>query len=117
MGVSSKDKVTARRRRHFRVRLKVKGTAERPRLSVYRSLNHMYVQIIDDVSGNTIVSASTLGQLSQGNIKAATDVGKKIAEKALSANIKQVVFDRGGCLYHGRIKALAESAREAGLVF
>lgn len=117
MGASSKDKLLARRRRHYRVRLKIKGTPERPRLSVYRSLNHIYAQIIDDVSGSTIVAASTLGQASQGNVRAAKEVGKNIAEKALALNVKQIVFDRGGCIYHGRIKALAESAREGGLVF
>ncbi len=111
------DKRVARRRRHDRVRLKIKGSSERPRLSVYRSLNHIYAQIIDDVLGRTLLSASSLGQTSQGNIKAAAEVGKKIADAAKTANVKQVVFDRGGCIYHGRIKALADSAREGGLVF
>lgn len=114
---SSKEKVRARRRRHYRVRLKVEGTSKRPRLSVYRSLNHIYAQIIDDVSGKTLVSASSLGGGVSGNILAASGVGKKIAEVAKSAGIGHVVFDRGGCIYHGRIKALAESAREGGLVF
>lgn len=114
---STKDKVKARERRHRRVRLKVSGTPERPRLSVYRSLRHIYAQIIDDVSGRTIVAASSLSGTSQGNIQAASAVGKTIAEKAKAAHIERVVFDRGGCLYHGRIKALAESAREGGLLF
>ncbi|MFQ5587524.1 MAG: 50S ribosomal protein L18 [Nitrospiria bacterium] len=117
MVASSKDKLLARRRRHYRVRLKIQGTPERPRLSIYRSLNHIYAQVIDDVSGNTLVAASTLGKTSQGNVKASQAVGKHIAEKALAANIRRVVFDRGGCIYHGRIKALAESAREGGLEF
>ncbi len=117
MGGSTKEKVIARQRRHYRVRLKIKGTPDRPRLSVYRSLNHMYAQVIDDVAGKTLVSASTLGGSAQGNVKSAKEVGKIIAEKALAADIKEVVFDRGGCIYHGRIKALAESAREGGLVF
>jgi len=114
---SSKDKVEAKRRRHYRVRLKVSGTPERPRLSVYRSLKHIYAQIIDDVSGKTIASASSLGGVGQGNIKAASEVGKKLAEEAKAAQVERVVFDRGGCIYHGRIKALAESAREGGLQF
>ncbi len=114
---SSKDKVEAKRRRHYRVRLKVAGSAERPRLSVYRSLKHIYAQIIDDASGQTLVSASSLGGSGQGNVQAASEVGKKLAEIAKSANIGRVVFDRGGCLYHGRVKALAESAREGGLLF
>jgi len=99
------------------VRLRVEGTSERPRLSVYRSLNHIYAQIIDDVSGKTVVSASSLGSSGQGNVKTASEVGKKLAEKARAAQVEKVVFDRGGCLYHGRIKALAESAREGGLQF
>ncbi|NOY85567.1 MAG: 50S ribosomal protein L18 [Nitrospirae bacterium] len=114
---SSKDKVEAKRRRHYRVRLKVAGSAERPRLSVYRSLKHIYAQIIDDTSGRTLVSTSSLGGSGQGNVQAASEVGKKLAEVAKSANIERVVFDRGGCLYHGRVKALAESAREGGLLF
>lgn len=114
---SSKDKVEAKRRRHYRVRLKVAGSAERPRLSVYRSLKHIYAQIIDDTSGRTLVATSSLGGSGQGNVQAASEVGKKLAEIAKSANIGRVVFDRGGCLYHGRVKALAESAREGGLLF
>jgi large subunit ribosomal protein L18 len=113
----------ARLRKHLRVRKKVNGTPERPRLNVFRSLNHIYVQIIDDSNGITIVSASTLDEALKGNLKsggnleAAKGVGKLIAEKATGKGIKAVVFDRGGYLYHGRIKKLAEAAREAGLEF
>ncbi len=117
MSQSTKDKVLGRRRRHKRVRLKVKGSPERPRLSVYRSLKHIYAQIIDDVSGRTLISVSSLGMGAQGNVKTASEIGKKLAENAKSAKLDRVVFDRGGCLYHGRIKALADSAREGGLVF
>ncbi len=111
------------KKRHLRVRSRVQGTTERPRLCVYRSLNHIYAQIIDDRNGITLVSASTMeGALrtapeNRGNTKAAQAVGKVLAEKALAQGIKQVVFDRGGHIYHGRIKALAEAAREAGLDF
>lgn len=111
------------RKRHLRVRARIQGTTVRPRLSVYRSLNHMYAQIIDDTQGVTLVSASTIesplkDQADQGgNIDAAKAVGKAIAEKALEKGIKQVVFDRGGNIYHGRIKALADAAREVGLDF
>ncbi|MBO8126508.1 MAG: 50S ribosomal protein L18 [Firmicutes bacterium] len=117
------DRKKARARRHLRVRKKVFGTPERPRLSVFRSLNHIYAQIIDDTTGNTLVAASSLdrdlrGQLKTGgNIEAARAVGKLVAEKAKEKGISKVVFDRGGNLYHGRVKALAESAREAGLEF
>ena len=110
-------------KRHLRVRNRIKGNAERPRLSVYRSLNHIYAQIIDDSKGITLISESTMesdlkGQVeSGGNIGAAQAVGKAIAEKALTQGIKKVVFDRGGHIYHGRIKILAEAAREAGLDF
>jgi len=112
-----------RLRKHVRVRKKISGTSERPRLCVYRSLSNIYAQIIDDSTGNTLVAASTLdntlkGKLEfGGNVEAGTAVGKLIAEKALAKNIKQVVFDRGGYIYHGRIKALAEAAREGGLEF
>jgi len=113
----------ARLRKHVRVRKKLSGTAERPRLNVFRSLNHVYAQIIDDTAGVTLVSASTLDCTIKdkikfgGNIEAATLVGKLVAEKAVDKGIKLVVFDRGGYLYHGRVKALAEAAREAGLEF
>ena len=104
-------------KRHLRVRRKVKGTPERPRLNVYRSLNNIYAQVIDDTKGVTLVAASSLEDGKGGNIEAAKAVGKAIAGKATEKGIKQVVFDRGGHIYHGRIKALAEAAREAGLEF
>jgi large subunit ribosomal protein L18 len=108
-----------RQRIHSRIRAKLAGTGERPRLNVYRSLNHIYAQVIDDQKGVTIVSASTLATKSKtgGNVAAAKEIGKTIAEKAKEKGVKKVVFDRGGFLYHGRIKALAEAAREAGLEF
>ncbi len=112
-----------RLRKHVRVRKKIKGTPERPRLNVFRSLNHIYAQIIDDTNGNTLVAASTLDESLKGKIKyggnkeAAKEVGKLIAKKAIDKGIKLVVFDRGGYLYHGRVKELAEAAREAGLEF
>lgn len=111
------------RRRHARVRRKVSGTAERPRLAVFRSNQHIYVQLIDDTQQHTIASASTIdpdlkeGLEFGGNCDASTRVGKLIAERCLEKGIKQVVFDRGGNLYHGRVKALADAAREAGLEF
>lgn len=104
---------------HKRIRRKLRGSTERPRLAVYRSLNHIYAQVIDDYQGQTIVSASTtekdLRGASGGNVDAAQRVGKAIAERALAKGIEQVVFDRGGYLYHGRIKALTDAARAAGL--
>ncbi len=104
---------------HKRIRRKVRGSTERPRLAVYRSLNHIYAQVIDDFQGQTMVSASTtekdLRGASGGNVDAARRVGKAIAERALAKGIEQVVFDRGGYLYHGRIKALTDAARAAGL--
>jgi large subunit ribosomal protein L18 len=104
---------------HKRIRRKVRGSTERPRLAVYRSLNHIYAQVIDDYQGQTIVSASTtekdLRGASGGNVDAARRVGQAIAERALAKGIEQVVFDRGGYLYHGRIKALTDAARAAGL--
>ncbi len=112
-----------RKKRHFRVRDKVKGTAERPRLNVYRSLNNIYAQIIDDNSGQTIVAASTLDKeiksqiQNTGNKDGAKLVGKLVGERALGKGIKSVTFDRGGHIYHGRIKALADGARESGLDF
>jgi large subunit ribosomal protein L18 len=117
----SKDKI--RRRIHQRLRLRMQGSAERPRLNIYRSLNHIYAQVIDDASGTTLAAASTAqggkngGKRTGGNIASAKDVGKTIAERAKQKGVKKVVFDRGGYLYHGRIKALAEAAREAGLEF
>lgn len=121
--IKKADKNKARVVRHLRIRKKLSGTGERPRLNVYRSLQNIYAQIINDVSGETLVSASTLdkevmGKAKQsGNKDAAKLVGKAIAKKALEKGIKKVVFDRGGYLFHGRIKELAEAAREAGLEF
>jgi len=108
-----------RQRIHSRIREKLAGTAERPRLNVYRSLNHIYAQVVDDQKGETLVSASSLALKlkSGGNVAAAKEIGKAVAEKAVAKGIKQVVFDRGGYLYHGRVKALADAAREAGLKF
>jgi len=104
---------------HRRIRRKVRGSGERPRLAVYRSLNHIYAQVVDDLNGQTIVSASTtekdLRGTTGGNVEAARRIGKAIAERALEKGISSVVFDRGGYLYHGRIKALTDAAREAGL--
>jgi large subunit ribosomal protein L18 len=106
-----------RQRIHERIRRKLSGTGERPRLNVYRSLNHIYAQVIDDQKGETLVSASTIKMKTGGNLAAAKEIGKAVAEKAVAQGIKKVVFDRGGYLYHGRIKALADAAREAGLEF
>lgn len=110
-----------RQKRHLRIRQNINGTTEKPRLNVYRSNKQIYVQIINDVNGTTLVSASSLDKeikLTNGsNVDAATAVGNLIAKRALAANIKNVVFDRGGYLYHGRIKALADAARQAGLEF
>ncbi|MGA2351929.1 MAG: 50S ribosomal protein L18 [Terracidiphilus sp.] len=106
-----------RQRIHERIRRKLAGTGERPRLNVYRSLNHIYAQVIDDQTGQTLVSASSIKAKTGGNIAAAKEIGKAVAEKAVAQGIKKVVFDRGGYLYHGRIKALADAAREAGLEF
>ncbi len=117
------NKNAERLRRHVRVRKKLSGTAETPRMSVYRSLNHIYVQVIDDIKGVTLCSASTMEKDVKAQIKdmtktdAAKTVGKVVAERALAAGIKQVVFDRGGYLYTGRVQALADGAREAGLNF
>ena len=113
----------ARKRRHIRVRKKVFGTPERPRLNVFRSNKHIYAQIIDDTTGRTLVSASSIdkelkGKLkSGGNIEASNIVGELIAKRAVDKGIKKVVFDRGGYLYHGRVKALADAARKGGLEF
>jgi large subunit ribosomal protein L18 len=113
-------KNATRQRVHDRIRKKLQGTAERPRLNVYRSLNHIYVQVIDDMHGKTLVSASTAeGEQKKtgGNITAAKELGKAIAERAKAKGITKVVFDRGGYIYHGRVKALADAARESGLQF
>jgi large subunit ribosomal protein L18 len=117
-----KSREDNRKRRHVRIRKKVVGTQERLRLSVYRSLNHIYAQIINDTKGSTLVSASSLDspvkELNhKGNIAAAKEVGGLLAKRAQEKGIKKIVFDRGGYLYHGRVKALAEAAREAGLEF
>ena len=116
------SKNITRRRVHDRIRKKMVGTPERPRLNVYRSLNHIYAQLIDDLKGETIAAASTAegkkeDRRTGGNVAAAKSVGKMIAERAKQKGITKVVFDRGGYLYHGRIKALADAAREAGLQF
>ena len=121
--ISKLNKNEDRKKRHARVRLKVSGTAECPRLSVYRSLNHIYAQLIDDTKGVTLVACSTVEKdvialIAEADKKgAAIIVGKELAKKALAKGIEKVVFDRGGNLYHGRIQALAEGAREAGLDF
>lgn len=121
--ITKGDKNKARLKRHLRVRKKVTGTAERPRLNVFRSSKHIYAQLIDDVAGVTIVSASTAdkelsGDIKNGgNVESARKVGELIAKRAQEQGKKVVVFDRGGYLYHGRIQALAEAAREAGLEF
>lgn len=113
----------ARKRRHVRVREKVVGTPQRPRLNVYRSLNHIYAQIIDDSQGHTLLAVSTLdpslrtGLAGKSKTEQAAQVGKAVAELALQAGVTQVVFDRGGYKYHGRVKALAEASREGGLQF
>ena len=114
----------ARLRRHLRLRKKITGTTERPRLSVFRSLHHIYAQVIDDTKGVTLVTASSIDpelreklKGKSGNIEAAKVVGATIADKAVAKGIKQVVFDRGGQIFHGRVKALATAARESGLEF
>lgn len=114
-----KNRADIRRAIHTRIRKKVAGTPQQPRLAIFRSVNHIYAQIIDDKAGTTLAAASTVeGDLrgkSGGNIEAAQRVGKAIAERALTAGIENVVFDRGGFLYHGRVKALTDAARQAGL--
>lgn len=121
--IGTKNRKEQTRKRHQRVRLKITGTAESPRLAVYRSTKHIYAQLIDDVKGVTLCSASSIDKdlranLSHGgNVESAKAVGEAIAKKALAAGIKDCVFDRGGFLYHGRIAALADAAREVGLNF
>lgn len=118
--VNKPDKNVARLRRHRRVRGRLSGTAECPRLDVFRSSKHIYAQVIDDVTGTTLASASSLDKGfgdGGGNIDAAAKVGKALAERAIAKGIKKVVFDRGGFVYHGRVKALADGAREGGLDF
>lgn len=117
------DKNKVRKKRHARVRRTITGTAERPRLNVFRSSKHIYAQLIDDVAGTTIVSASTqdkelAGSISNGgNVEAAQKVGQLVAKRAVEKGYQSIVFDRGGYLYHGRVKALADAAREEGLQF
>ncbi len=117
--MANKSRADIRRAVHSRIRKKVHGTAESPRLAIFRSVNHIYAQVIDDESGKTLASASTtessLKGKSGGNIEAATTIGKTIAERALAAGVSNVVYDRGGYVFHGRVKALIEATREAGL--
>jgi large subunit ribosomal protein L18 len=117
--MAQRNRAAVRSAVHKRIRRKVRGSTERPRLAVYRSLNHIYAQVIDDERGQTLVSASTtekdLRTGTGGNIEAAERIGRTIAERAIAAGINSVVFDRGGYLYHGRVKALTDAAREAGL--
>jgi large subunit ribosomal protein L18 len=117
--MASKSRAEIRRGVHSRIRKKVSGTEQRPRLAIYRSLNHIYAQVIDDVNGKTLAAASTtekdLRGTTGGNIEAAQRIGRTIAERAISAGVETVVFDRGGYVYHGRVKALLDATREAGL--
>ena len=120
--IPQRSRNETRQRVHKRIREKMLGTAERPRLNIYRSLNHIYAQVIDDMRGVTVVSASTIEgskgkRKTGGNVASARDVGRSLAERAKQKGVQKVVFDRGGYLYHGRIKALADAAREAGLQF
>ena len=121
--IKKQSRSEVRAKKHLKVRKRISGTPERPRMAVFRSNNHMYVQVIDDVAGNTLVSASTLqGEVKEvlektNNVDAAAKLGTVIAKRALDKGIKTVVFDRGGYIYHGKVKALAEAAREAGLEF
>jgi large subunit ribosomal protein L18 len=118
--IKKPEKKEIRNRIHQRIRRKLSGTKERPRLAVFRSVAHIYAQVIDDVEGRTLASASSVdkaGKTKGGNVAAAKAIGKLVAERAKEKGVKQVVFDRGGYQYHGRIKALADAAREAGLEF
>lgn len=119
--MAKKDRSEIRRAVHTRIRKKIAGTSERPRLAVFRSVAHIYVQLIDDSKGQTVVSASTTESAfsgkTGGNVEAAKEIGKLIAERAKEKGVTRVVFDRGGYIYHGRVKSLAEAAREAGLEF
>ena len=119
--ISKVSKNVSRQKRHLRIRQNLAGTAEKPRLNVFRSNKQIYAQIIDDVTGKTLCSASSLDKelalLNGSNVEAATAVGTLVAKRALALNIEAVVFDRGGYLYHGRVKALADAARAAGLKF
>lgn len=116
--MAQKSRADIRRGVHSRIRKKVRGSAERPRLAVFRSLNHIYAQVIDDDAGKTLATASTAEKAfsgTGGNIAAAQSIGKVIAERAIAAGVSNVVFDRGGYVYHGRVKALLDATREAGL--
>ena len=121
--VSKKSRSEVRRKKHMKLRNRFSGTAERPRLAVFRSNNHMYAQIIDDTAGNTIAAASTLDKdvkeavEKTNNVAAAAQVGTVVAKRAIEKGITTVVFDRGGYIYHGKVQALADAAREAGLTF
>ena len=118
--VNRPNTAAQRKKRHARVRGKISGTPERPRLCVFRSESNIYAQVIDDVAGTTLVAASTVEKGFEGNggnIEAAKSIGKTIAERAIAKGIEEVVFDRGGFIYHGRVQALAEAAREGGLKF
>ncbi|HYK90079.1 MAG TPA: 50S ribosomal protein L18 [Acidobacteriota bacterium] len=121
--ITAIDRATERGKIHRRIRRKISGNPKRPRLCVYRSLNHIYAQIVDDTQGTTMVAASSVekevreGLKNAGNIQAAKAVGKTVAQRAKAKGIEAVVFDRGGYLYHGRVKALADAARESGLKF
>ena len=121
--IKKPSRKATRKKRHLKIRNKISGTPETPRLCVFRSNKHIYAQVVDDKAGNTLTAASTqesiihTGLKSTGNIEAAKAVGKAVAQKAIKIGITKVVFDRGGYIYHGKIKALAESAREAGLTF
>lgn len=121
--ITKQDRNVARKRRHLRVRSRIEGSAGRPRLNVYRSNKHIYAQVIDDVSGSTLVQASTLDKelrvaaSNGGTVEAAQKVGELVAKRAIGKGVSSVVFDRGGYLYHGRVQALADAAREAGLQF
>ncbi len=121
--ITKKSRSTARQKRHLRIRSRLRGTAERPRLNVFRSLKHIYAQIIDDERGHTIVAASTVDPELRGDlasipkVEEAARVGQLIARRAVDAGVTKVVFDRGGYLYHGRVRRLADAAREGGLVF
>lgn len=117
--MANKDRAGIRRAVHSRIRKKVRGTAERPRLAIFRSVNHIYAQVIDDVNGKTLAAASSVEKdlkgATGGNVEAAQRIGKAVAERALAAGVSNVVFDRGGYVYHGRVKALLDATREAGL--
>jgi len=121
--VKKESRAKVRAKKHRRLRNRISGTAERPRLAVFRSNNHMYAQIIDDTAGNTLVAASTMdkdirGELTKtNNVEAAAKVGTAIAKRAVEKGIKEVVFDRGGYIYQGKVQVLADAAREAGLTF